>query len=97
MISGLTNFRLHLEAYILRLAEKLWNVPRDVVARFGRKARAYLAIPFSLTSKTTPTESVIYVDTEHSLTGIPLEALIDIGEAMELDFRVVLAAATIAA
>lgn len=92
-VNGLPVFRKNApQAYISALAAKPWQLPEETVLSFGRKARSFLAVPFSLLQQPETADGVVCIDSKNPLEGISREELQVVGELLRDDYSVTLSA-----
>lgn len=65
--------------YVNALKQPPWNVPEDSIHRFGRKARAFMAFPFTMTKIDIDSDlwpdGVVCIDTMNQLASVPLDEI----------------------
>lgn len=87
--------------YIERLSQAPWNLDAELIRRMGRKARAFLSIPISMSGSNgesgekgktkqdatdiTP-EGIVCLDVKNPLSQVTIDELTEIGEILALSF-----------
>ncbi|MEI7462318.1 MAG: hypothetical protein WCK15_23225, partial [Pirellula sp.] len=65
--------------YVNALRQPPWNVPEDSIHRFGRKAGAFMAFPFTMTKIDADSDlwpdGVVCIDTMNQLASVPLDEI----------------------